>query len=175
MRLMKMVRYLHAQIMVSCLDILINSYDYCWSIFIAYSTFKNIYEHRQLIKPSLTQKAAPLCDTIIVVELATHVKIVILVDIGLQVLRISIHRTELEYIELLAVFPYPSQPDEHPVCMLFHTRLTFLLCNHAITVVNILLADHLKTAVIQPAQHFGTREHFFHLFRAEIVKTACQP
>ena len=69
---------------------------------------QNVNKHRQLIQPGLAEEPAPLRHAVVVAELAAHIQIVVLVDVGLQVLGIGIHGAELEDIELLAVLPYPS-------------------------------------------------------------------
>ena len=71
-------------------------------------TLQDVDEHGQLVEPGLTQELSPLGDAIVVIELATHIQVVVLIDIGLQVLRIGIHGAELEHIELLPVLPYPA-------------------------------------------------------------------
>ena len=69
---------------------------------------QDIDKHRQLIKPGLAQETAPLRHAVVVAELTTHVQVVVLVDIGLQILGIGVHRPELVDVKLLAVLAHTS-------------------------------------------------------------------
>ena len=134
----------------------------------------HVDKHRQLVKPGPAQETSPLGDTVVIVELATHIKVVVLVDVCLKILRIGVHRPELKHVELLPTLPDAAQPNQWAIRMLVLAGLTFLLHNDTITVVDVLLTDHVETAIIKPAQHLGTREYFTHLFGTEIIKTTRQ-
>ena len=68
-------------------------------------SFHQIDDHRQFIEPSLSQEPSPFGHSIVVIEFATHIQVVVLIDIGLQIFRIGIHRPELEHIKHPAPFP----------------------------------------------------------------------
>lgn len=87
------------------IEILLAQRTYTYQFHLA---FQDVEEHGELIEPSLAQELSPLGDAIVVIELATHIQVVVLIDIGLQVFRIGVHGAELEHIELLPVLPYPA-------------------------------------------------------------------
>ena len=135
---------------------------------------KDIDEHGQLVQPSLAQEPAPLRHAIIVTELATDVEVVVLVDISLEILRIGIHRPELEHVELLSVLADAAQLDKHPVGMLLLAGLAFLLGDNTIAIVDVLLADHVETTIIQSSEHLGAGKHLTHPASAEVIEPSRQ-
>lgn len=122
--------------------------------------FQQIDEHGQLVEPSLAKETAPFGNAIIVIEFAAHIQIVVLVNVSLQILRIGVHSPELEHIERFPVLANPPQLYQSTILMVLGAGLTFLLGNHAIAVMDILLANHFKTTIIQSPQHFRTWKHF---------------
>ena len=71
---------------------------------------KDIDKHGQLVEPGLAQEPAPLRHTVVVAELAAHIQVIVFVYVGLQILRIGIHRAELVHVEDLAVLAHTPQP-----------------------------------------------------------------
>ena len=74
---------------------------------------KDIDKHGQLVEPGLAQKTSPLRDAIVITELATHIQIIVFVDVGLQILGIGIHRPELVDVELLTVLAHTLLLEQH--------------------------------------------------------------
>ena len=138
-------------------------------------SLQHIDEHRQLIEPGLAQESPPLRDAVIVAEFAAHIQVVVLVDVGLQVFGIGIHRAELEHIEFLPVLAHTAQLHQGTIGVRLVMRCTLLLPDDTIAVMDVLLADDLEAAIIQPAQDLGTREDLPHLLRTKIVETTRQP
>lgn len=133
--------------------------------------FQHIEQHGQLIEPSLTQETAPARHTVVVTELAALVQVVVLVHIGLQVLGIGVHGAELEHIEELAALAHPTQPHQRTIGVRLAMGFTLLLPDNTTTVVDILLAHHLKTTIIEPTQDLWPREDLPLFLVAEIIET----
>ena len=78
-------------------------------------SLNQVENHRELVKPKLAKHSTPFRDTVVVGELATHIQIIVLVDIGLQKLGIGIHRPKLIHVEHLAILADSPQLDEQTV------------------------------------------------------------
>ena len=137
-------------------------------------TFQDVEKHGQLVEPGFSQKPPPLRYTVVVAELASHIKIIVFVYVSLQILGIGIHRTELKYVKLLPILAHTTQFHQWTIGVRLVVRLTFLLPDDTIAVVDVLLADDFETAIIQPTQDLGTWKDLPHLPSAEVVETACQ-
>ena len=66
-------------------------------------TLKDVDQHRQLVDPQLPEHGAPSGDAVVVVELSTRLQLVVLIDVGLQVFGVGIHRSELIHPDPIAV------------------------------------------------------------------------
>lgn len=130
-----------------------------------------VEKHRQLVEPCLAQETTPTRHTVVVAELAALVQVIVLIDIGLQVLGIGVHGAELEHVENLAVLAYPTQPHQRAIGVRLAMGFTLLLPDDTTTVVDVLLTHHLKTAIIKPTQHLRSREDLPLFLVAKIVET----
>ncbi len=137
-------------------------------------SLEDVNEHGQLVEPQLTEYGAPAGDPVIVLELASIVKGIVLVNISLQVLGIGIHRPELVHPEELASLADTVQLDDRSVGVGVATRGLSLPSDDAIAVMDVLLRDNLEAAIIESTKDLGTGKHLALLAVDEIVETTGQ-
>ena len=76
---------------------------------------ENVDSHRQFVQPAAAQLAPPEIDPIIVREFSALLQSFMFQDIGLQILRIGVHRAEFVHADHLPMIAYAVQFDQGPV------------------------------------------------------------
>ena len=72
---------------------------------------EDVDEHRQLVEPELAEQPSPAVDAVVVGEFAAVLEPLVLKHVGLEVLRVGVHRTELIDSDEIALVAYPRQLD----------------------------------------------------------------
>ena len=133
-------------------------------------SFEDVDKHGQLINPILSQPTTPSGNPVIIVKLTPSSQFVVIVDVCLQILGVSIHRPELIDQKMFPVLTYPIEFHDHAITWMIRCGLPPLLGNHAKTIMNIELRNHVEATIVKPTQHFRTRKYLSRFLGAPIVK-----
>ena len=113
---------------------------------------QQVPHHRQFVEPQPPQHATPEVDTVVVLELASTLKALVVVDIGLHILGVGVHRAELVHHNHLAVLADAAQVDDGRACgrCIVHRLGAFAGGDEELALAE-LLVDHLEAGTIEAA------------------------
>lgn len=116
---------------------------------------QDIDDHRQLVQPTAAQFAPPIIDPVIMGEFPAFLQSLMLQDIGLQILRIGIHRAELVNTDHIPMVSDPVQFDQCAIGrVVVPDGFPELLSEDEILTLMETLVHDFEPSPVHPAQQF---------------------
>lgn len=120
-------------------------------------SLQEIDEHGQFIQPTLAELVPPIIDPVIVRELPAFLKAFVFQDVGLQILRIGVHRAKFVHTNHVSFVSHAVKFDKGAVCgIVVPDRGTELLSQNEILALMETLIHDFESGPIHPPQQFHT-------------------